>query len=56
MKKLFKYIAVLAASVLTKANRQFDGSQPVDWTENKKYWPIPQSECDKDPNIVQNNY
>ena len=45
-----------AASVLTKANRQFDGSQPVDWTENKKYWPIPQSECDKDPNIVQNNY
>ena len=45
-----------AASVLTAANRTFDGSQPVDWTENKKYWPIPQSEIDKDPNISQNNY
>lgn len=45
-----------AASVLTAASRTFDGSQPVDWTENKKYWPIPQSEIDKDPNISQNNY
>ena len=45
-----------AASVLTAANRAFDGSQPIDWTENKKYWPIPQSEIDKDPNISQNNY
>lgn len=45
-----------ASTVLTAANRAFDGSQPIDWTENKKYWPIPQSECDKDPNIVQNNY
>ncbi|MCF0164752.1 MAG: RagB/SusD family nutrient uptake outer membrane protein [Bacteroidales bacterium] len=45
-----------AASVLTAASRAFDGSQPIDWTPNKKYWPIPQSECDKDKNIVQNNY
>lgn len=45
-----------AASTLTAANRTFDGSQPLDWSENKKYWPIPQSECDKDPNITQNNY
>ncbi len=43
----------LAPTVLTAANHEY---RQTDWTESKKYWPIPQSECDKDPNIVQNNY
>ena len=42
-----------AAEVLTSANHLY---RPNDWSENKKYWPIPQSEIDKDPNLVQNNY
>lgn len=49
-----------AAEVLTAANRRFDGSNPVDWSENKKYWPIPQAEIDKTANtshpLTQNNY
>lgn len=49
-----------AAQVLTAAKRTFDKSQPIDWTENKKYWPIPQAEIDKTAStehpIVQNNY
>lgn len=24
------------------------------WHAGKKYWPLPQAECDKDPNLVQN--
>ena len=42
-----------AAAVLTAANHEW---RQIDWTPNKKYWPLPQSECDKDPNLVQNNY
>lgn len=42
-----------AATVLKASNHAF---RTNDWTENKKYWPIPQSEIDKDPNLVQNNY
>ena len=42
-----------AAEVLTSSNHLY---RPNDWSENKKYWPIPQSEIDKDPNLVQNNY
>ena len=42
-----------AATVLKAANHEW---RQVDWTPNKKYWPLPQSECDKDPNLVQNNY
>ena len=42
-----------AATVLKAANHSY---RPNDWTESKKYWPLPQSECDKDPNLVQNNY
>ena len=43
----------LASSVLKAANHEY---RTVDWTENKKYWPIPQGEIDKDPAIEQNNY
>ena len=42
-----------AATVLTSGNHLYRENS---WTENKKYWPIPQSELDKDPNLVQNNY
>ena len=42
-----------AATVLTASNHDW---RTVSWTESKKYWPIPQSEIDKDPNLVQNNY
>ncbi len=42
-----------AANVLKASNHEW---RQTDWTENKKYWPIPQSEMDKDPNLVQNNY
>lgn len=42
-----------AAEVLKAANHQY---RENDWTPNKKYWPIPQSEIDKDPNLQQNNY
>lgn len=43
----------MAASVLKASNHEF---RQNDWTESKKYWPIPQTELDKDPNLVQNNY
>lgn len=42
-----------AETVLKAANHEW---RQVDWTPSKKYWPLPQSECDKDPNLVQNNY
>jgi len=42
-----------AAQVLKAANHEY---RENDWTENKKYWPIPQSEIDKDPALVQNKY
>ncbi len=42
-----------AATVLTAANHEY---RQNDWTESKKYWPIPQTELDKDSNLVQNNY
>ena len=42
-----------AAFVLTAANHEY---RTVNWTDNKKYWPIPQSEIDKDPALQQNNY
>lgn len=42
-----------AETVLTAANHVW---REIDWTPGKKYWPLPQSECDKDPNLVQNNY
>lgn len=43
----------LAPTVLKAANHLY---RTTDWSESKKYWPIPQSECDKDPNIQQNAY
>ena len=43
----------LASSVLKASNHQF---RKNDWSESKKYWPIPQSEMDKDPNLKQNEY
>ena len=43
----------LATTVLTAANHEY---RQTDWTESKKYWPIPQSEVDKDPSIRQNAY
>ena len=42
-----------AETVLKAANHE---SREFDWTPSKKYWPLPQSECDKDPNLEQNNY
>ena len=42
-----------AAEVLKAANHEY---RETDWTVDKKYWPIPQSEIDKDPALVQNNY
>ena len=43
----------LAPQVLTAANHEY---RQNNWTESKKYWPIPQSEKDKDPALEQNNY
>lgn len=43
----------LATTTLKAANHKY---RSTDWSENKKYLPIPQSEIDKDPNLVQNNY
>lgn len=43
----------LAETVLKAKNHLY---RETDWTQNKKYWPIPQSEIDKDPALVQNNY
>lgn len=47
-----------AAQVLTAANRGITKytNDYADWSESKKYWPIPQSEIDKDPALKQNNY
>ena len=42
-----------AATVLQASNHNY---RTTSWTENKRYLPIPQSEIDKDPNLVQNNY
>lgn len=45
-----------AATVLTAANHLY---RTLDWTANKKYWPIPQSEIeksDKNHPIIQNPY
>ncbi|MGM9791135.1 MAG: RagB/SusD family nutrient uptake outer membrane protein [Candidatus Cryptobacteroides sp.] len=43
----------LATQVLKSSNHLY---RERDWNESLKYWPIPQSEKDKDPNIVQNDY
>ena len=45
----------LAASVLKASNHPFRPAAS-NWTESKKYWPIPQGEMDKDDKLVQNNY
>ena len=45
----------LATSVLKASNHPFRPAGS-DWTESKKYWPIPQSEMDKDDKLTQNNY
>ena len=45
-----------AVEVLKAANHEW---RTVDWTPNKKYWPIPQSEMDKvdaDHKMTQNPY
>ena len=44
-----------AATVLKASNHPFRPAGS-DWTESKKYWPIPQSEMDKDDKLTQNNY
>ena len=44
-----------AATVLKAANHPFRPAGS-DWTASKKYWPIPQSEMDKDDKLTQNNY
>ena len=41
----------LAEQTLKAANHEW---RKIDWSVGKKYWPLPQSECDKDPNLVQN--
>ena len=45
----------LAESTLKAANHPFRPAGS-DWTASKKYWPIPQSEMDKDDKLTQNNY
>lgn len=43
-----------AATVLTKANHEY---RPNDWSANKKYWPLPQSEIDRSVTpLTQNPY
>ena len=43
-----------AASVLKASNHEY---RKTDWTENKKYWPIPQSEMDRSvTQLTQNPY
>jgi len=42
-----------AKNVLKANNHEY---RQYDWTEDIKYWPIPQTEKDKDENIVQNPY
>lgn len=41
-----------AAQVLTAANHPF---RTTDWSANKKYWPIPQSEIDKSAGTLSQN-
>lgn len=41
----------LAEQTLKAANHEW---RTVDWNPGKKYWPLPQAEVDKDPNLVQN--
>ena len=43
----------LAATVLKASNHPF---RNTDWSESKKYWPLPQSEMDRDDKLVQNKY
>ena len=46
----------MAEEVLKAANHEW---RTVDWTPNKKYWPIPQSEIDKvdvEYKLTQNPY
>jgi len=42
-----------AASVLKANNHLY---RQYDWSEDLKYWPIPQTELDKDEELTQNNY
>ena len=44
-----------AATVLQASNHAFRPAGS-NWTATKKYWPIPQSELDKDDKLVNNNY
>ncbi len=44
-----------AATVLQASNHPFRPAGS-NWTESKKYWPIPQSELDKDDKLQPNNY
>jgi hypothetical protein len=44
-----------AATVLQAGNHPFRPAGS-NWTESKKYWPIPQSELDKDDKLQNNNY
>ena len=41
----------LAQDVLKGENHDW---RTEDWHPGKKHWPLPQSEVDKDPNLVQN--
>jgi hypothetical protein len=41
----------LAQDVLKGENHEW---RTEDWHPGKKHWPLPQSEVDKDPNLVQN--
>ncbi len=41
----------LAEQVLKADNHEW---RTVDWNPGKKYWPLPQAELDKDPNLVPN--
>lgn len=45
----------LAKTELKAVNHCF-GERQYDWDESVKYWPLPQSECDKDDALVQNPY
>lgn len=42
-----------AKNVLKAANHEY---RNFDWSEDIKYWPLPQSEMDKDGDLVQNPY
>lgn len=43
----------LASSVLKAANHEY---RQYDWTPDIKYWPLPQSDVDKDEALEQNSY